>query len=127
MFHEKFMRAVLAVLLASLATVSFAGGRYADPPDGLVEVTQLTEKALDAAKAGNKEAALENAKQARKIARDSFKEKSTMPMQKAGITLKAALESLEAGNVAEAIPPLEECKTAMNAEIEYYKSEGKLK
>lgn len=126
MIGSKLTRAFLFLVLSGVASVGFSGGRYADPPIGLVEVAQFNDKALEAAKAGNKDVALENAKQARKIARDSFKEKSTMPMQKAGITLKAALEALEGGNVAEAIPQLEDCKKTMDAEIEYYKKEGKL-
>jgi hypothetical protein len=124
---KKLPRASLVLMLSAVANLGFGAGRYADPPDGLIEVTKFTEQALEAAKQGNKDAALDSAKQGRKIAYDSFKEKSTMPMQKASTGLKAAISSLDAGNTAEAIPPLEEVKAAMNKEIEYYKGEGKLK
>lgn len=127
MIGSKLTRIFLFLILSGVASVGFSGGRYADPPVGLVEVAQFNDKALEAAKAGNKEAALENAKEARKIARDSFKEKSTMPMQKASTNLKAAIASLEAGNTGEAATTLAEVKTVLDKEIEYYKGEGKLK
>ena len=127
MTGSKLTRALLFLVLSGAANIGFSAGRYADPPDGLVEVAQFNEKALDAAKQGNKDAALENAKQGRKIAYDSFKEKSTMPMQKASTNLKAAIASLEAGNTGEAATTLAEVKTVLDKEIEYYKGEGKLK
>ena len=118
---------ILGFLFASMVTTaSFAGGRYADPPTGLVEVSKLTQQALDAAKQGNKDAALASANEARKVAVASYKEKSTMPMQNGSSRLKAAVASLEGGNTAEAVTPLEETVKIMNDEIDFYKKEGKL-
>ena len=118
---------VLGFLVACIVTnISFAGGRYADPPNGLVEVSKLSQQALDAAKQGNKDAALSAANEARKVAISSYKEKSTMPMQNGSSRLKAAVISLEGGNTAEAVAPLEETVKIMNEEIDFYKKEGKL-
>jgi hypothetical protein len=114
------------LLLALTANVSQAGGRYTNPPVGLVETFDLCTKALEAAKKGDKDVTLENAKQARKISITSYKEISTMPMEIASSSTKKALASLDAGDVAGAIPHLEHCTTKLADEIDYYKKEGKL-
>lgn len=119
-------RILFASFLGLASGLSFAGGRYADPPPNLVEVLTTSKAALDAAKQSNKDLCLENAKKARKLAVDSYKEKSTMPMQLSSSRLKAAIGSLEAGQMAEAIPPLEEVVKEVGEEVEYYKKEGKL-
>lgn len=121
-----FRRALFALFLGVTTSVSYAGGRYVDPPPNLVEVLNASKAALDAAKQSNKDLCLENAKKGRKLAIDSYKEKSTMPMQISSSRLKAAIASLEAGQMAEAIPPLEEVVKEVSEEIEYYKKEGKL-
>lgn len=113
-------------ILGTISTLSFAGGRYANPPVGMVESFQLCVKALDAAKAGDSATALESAKQARKISLASYKELSTMPMEIASSTSKKAINALEAGDVAGAITEMEHCKEKLTTEIDYYKSEGKL-
>jgi hypothetical protein len=119
-------RMLWIAIFALIANVSFAGGRYADPPMNLGEVYKATQTALEAAKAGNKDAALESANQGRKLAVTSFKEKSTMPMQIASSYLKEAVALLEAGNMGEAIPKLEHVITKCGEEIDYYKKEGKM-
>jgi len=121
-----FFRILSISILAGISTLSVAGGRYANPPVGMVESHQLCIKALDAAKAGDTATALDNAKQARKLSLASYKELSTMPMEIASSTSKKAIIALEAGNTAEAITELEHCKDKLTTEIEYYKSEGKL-
>jgi hypothetical protein len=103
-----------------------AGGRYANPPAGMVESHQLCIKGLEAAQKGDTAAALESAKTARKISIASYKELSTMPMEIASSTTKKAIIALEAGNTAEAITELQHCKDKLDSEIEYYKKEGKL-
>ncbi|MDF9392574.1 MULTISPECIES: hypothetical protein [Methylococcus] len=126
MNNHGLRRALLASFLGLVAGVSFAGGRYADPPPNLVEVLNASKAALEAAKQSNKELCMENAKKARKLAIDSYKEKSTMPMQMSSSRLKAVIGSLEAGQIAETVAPLEEVVKEVGAEVEYYKKEGKL-
>jgi len=120
------MRIVGILMLSVLTATAYAGGRYADPPLNLVEVQKAATQALEAAKQGNKEAALSAAELGRKLAITSFKEKSTMPMQIGSSRLKAVVASLEAGNVPETIAPLEEVVKVFYDEVEYYKKEGKI-
>jgi hypothetical protein len=121
------IRIVLAMFLSISAGIGFAGGRYADPPPNLVEVQKASQSALDAAKLGNKDAALDSAKLARKLAVASYKEKSTMPMQNSSSRLKAVIADLEGGaQSTAAIPSLEEVVKLINDEVEYYRKEGKL-
>lgn len=118
---------VLSVFALSLmAGASFAGGRYANPPVGLKEVTEACAKGLEAAQKGDTAAALEQAKVGRKVALASYKELSTMPMEIGSSDMKKAIAVLEAGNVAESVPLFEHCKAKMDAEVEYYKKEGKM-
>ncbi len=126
--RDKSMVRILWVLFLSLIVgTAFAGGRYEDPPMNLVEVQKLSQQSLDALKSGNKDAALESAKQGRKLAVESYKEKSTMPMQVASGSLKGAIASLEAGNLPEATTQVEHALGKLNEEIDYYKKEGKIK
>lgn len=120
------MRLVLTLILGMAASMAIAGGRYADPPRNLVEVSKLTTQALEALNQGNKDNALTAAKEARKLAVESYKDKSTMPMQNGSSRLKAAVTALEGGNLEAAKTPLEETHKLMLDEIEYYKKEGKL-
>jgi hypothetical protein len=116
------------VLLLNLVVgVAFAGGRYEDPPMNLVEVQKFSQQALDALKAGNKDAALESTKQGRKLAVESYKEKSTMPMQVASGSLKSAIAALEGGNLTEATTEVEHALAKLNEEVDYYKKSGKIK
>lgn len=115
-----------ATLLDLGVGAAFAGGRYANPPMNLVEVQQACAKGLDAAQKGDAAAALENAKTGRKLALTSYKELSTMPMEIGSSSMKKAITALEAGNLAEATPLFEHCKTKLDEEIAYYKGEGKL-
>lgn len=115
------------LLLNLVAGVAFAGGRYEDPPMNLVEVQKFSQQALDALKAGNKDAALDSAKQGRKLAVESYKEKSTMPMQVASGSLKSAIASLEGGNLPEATTEVEHALAKLNEEVDYYKKSGKIK
>ncbi|MDD5037315.1 MAG: hypothetical protein PHE55_21520 [Methylococcaceae bacterium] len=118
---------ILCVLsLSLLASMSFAGGRYANPPVGLLEVTDACTKGLDAAQKKDTAAALEQAKIGRKVALASYKELSTMPMEVGSSDMKKAIAALEAGKVDEAVPLFEHCKNKMQEEIAYYKKEGKL-
>ncbi|AAU91593.1 hypothetical protein [Methylococcus capsulatus] len=126
MNNHGLRRVLLASFLGLATGVSFAGGRYADPPPNLVEVFNASKAALEAAKQSNKDLCLENAKKARKLAIDSYKEKSTMPMQLSSSRLKSVINSLEAGQVTEAVAPLEEVVKEVGDEVEYYKKEGKL-
>jgi hypothetical protein len=110
------------ILLLSLFTsISFAGGRYADPPPNLVEVHKASTEALQAAKAGNKDAALSAATQARKLCIDSYKTKSTMPMQGSSGRLKHAIAALEGDKTDEAVKPLEETVNLLQEELTFYK------
>lgn len=127
MKHIDPIRTLVLTALCLFTSVGTAGGRYEDPPMNLVEVFQASEKALDAAKQGNKDAALENTKTGRKLAIESFKEKSTMPMQVASGSLKGALLSIEDGKLDDAIPQIEHAMAKLNEEISYYKGTGKIK
>lgn len=113
-------------VLAGVATVSLAGGRYTNPPAGLKETFDFCTKGLEAAKASNKDVALENAKQARKISLDSYKEISTMPMEIASSSMKKALAAIKEDKLADAIPEFEHCTAKLQDEIDYYKKEGKM-
>jgi hypothetical protein len=121
------MRVVWILFFGAIANASFAGGRYEDPPANLVEVVNLNQEALEAAKQGTKDAALESAKQGRKLAVESYKDKSTMPMRVSSSSLKGAIASLEAGNLPEAIPQGEHAMGRLGTEVDYYKKEGKIK
>lgn len=123
---NRFIRISGLILLNLAVGTAIAGGRYANPPVNLLEVHQACTKGLEAAQKGDAAAALENAKTGRKLALASYKEISTMPMEIGSSTMKKALAALEAGNVAEATPEFEHCKTKMEEEIAYYKKEGKL-
>jgi hypothetical protein len=119
---------VLCVLALGLAVnVSYAGGRYANPPKGLVETTEACTKGLEAAEKGDTAAALEFAKAGRKVSLESYKELSTMPMEIGSMTTKKAIAALEAGNLAEAKENLAHCKKKLVDEIDYYTKEGKMK
>lgn len=119
---------VLCVLaLSFVANAGFAGGRYANPPSGLVGTTEACTKGLEAIEKGDTAAALEFAKTGRKVALESYKELSTMPMEIGSSTMKKAIAALEAGNVAEAKENFEHCKKKMLDEIDYYTKEGKMK
>lgn len=120
---------LLGVLLLNLmvGATAFAGGRYEDPPMNLVEVQKFSQQTLEALKAGNQAAALESAKQGRKLAIESYKEKSTMPMQVASGSLKSAIGALEANNLPEATTQIEHALSKLNEEVDYYKKEGKIK
>lgn len=120
------VQACTVLLLGSVASVSFAGGRYTNPPVGLVDVQQGCIKALEAAQKGDIPAALEAAKAARKIAIASYKEISTMPMEIGSSTTKKAIAALEASNAADAVAELQHCKEKLDSEVDYYKKEGKL-
>jgi hypothetical protein len=114
------------VALALASGAGLAGGRYANPPVGLVDTFDLCTKGLDAAQKGDKDAALDNAKKARKISLDSYKEISTMPMEIAAMSMKKALAAIDSGNVAGSIPEFEHCVGKLKTEIDFYKGEGKL-
>ena len=119
---------VLCVLaLSFVVNVSFAGGRYANPPKGLVETTEACTKGLEAAEKGDTAAALEFAKTGRKVSLESYKELSTMPMEIGSATTKKAIAALESGNLAEAKENLAHCKKKLLDEIDYYTKEGKMK
>lgn len=115
-----------AVSLALASGSVFAGGRYANPPVGMVETYDLCTKGLEAAQKGDKDAALESAKKARKISLDSYKEISTMPMEIAAMSMKKALAAIDSGNLAGSVPEFEHCVGKLKTEIDYYKGEGKL-
>ncbi len=118
---------VVSTFALTLASgISFAGGRLANPPVGMVETYDLCVKGLEAAKKGDKDAALENTKKARKISIESYKESSTMPMEIAAMSTKKALAAIDSDNLAGAVPELEHCVGKLTTEIEYYKGEGKL-
>jgi len=119
-------QAIWIVSLSLVTGISFAGGRYANPPAGLVEVQQACAAGLEAANKGDAAAALENAKTGRKIALASYKELSTMPMEIGSSDMKKALAALDAGNLKDSIPLFEHCKSKLDEEVAYYKKEGKL-
>lgn len=114
------------IVMALMADVSLAGGRYTNPPAGMMETFGFCKAGLEAAQKGDKAAALENAKQARKISIESYKEISTMPMEIASSSMKKALAALEADNIPDSIPAFEHCVKKLSDEVDYYKKEGKL-
>jgi hypothetical protein len=123
----QYLAPVFCVALAGMsAGEAFAGGRYTNPPVGLLEVQAACTQGLEAAQKGDKAAALEQAKKGRKIALDSYKEISTMPMEIGSSSMKKALAAIDADKLAEAIPEFEHCKKKMDDEVAYYKGEGKL-
>jgi len=119
-------RVITTLVLVSFAGIVTAGGRYANPPKGMVESHAACVKALDAAQKGEKEVALEQTKIARKISIESYKEISTMPMEVASSTTKRAIVAITADNMDDAIAELKHCKEKLDSEIDYYKKEGKL-
>ncbi|QFY43095.1 hypothetical protein F6R98_11075 [Candidatus Methylospira mobilis] len=129
MRKTNLLRALSILFFLSISNISFAGGRYEDPPDGLVEVYGLSQQILQALDAGDNAKALEIVKQARKIALDSYKEKSSMPMQIASSGMKEARNALEANpaDVAKAKQEVQHAYEKLSSEIEYYKKEGKIK
>ena len=120
-------RVLCLLALSFVVNVSFAGGRYANPPKGLLESADGCTKALEAAEKGDTAGALELAKSVRKVSLESYKELSTMPMEIASSTSKKAVAALEAGNLAEAKENLAHCKQKTLDEIAYYTKEGKIK
>jgi len=121
-----FSKISAVLLLGSVASLAFAGGRYTNPPVGLVETQEICTKGLEAAEKGDTAAALEFAKKGRKVALESYKEISTMPMEIGSSTMKKAIIALEEGKVAESVEYFKHCKEKMDGEVEYYKKEGKL-
>ena len=119
-------RVLCAIVLSFIVSLGYAGGRYTNPPAGLLDVSNACNKGLEAAQKKDTAAALEQAKIARKIAHESQKELSTMPMEISSSTTKKAIVALEAGNLDEAVANLTHCKQKMDDEIAYYKSEGKI-
>jgi hypothetical protein len=117
---------IVALTLCGLSGLAIAGGRYANPPRNLVEVRQSCAMGLEAAQKGDAAAALEQAKTGRKLALESYKELSTMPMEIGSSTMKKALAALDTGKLAESVPLFEHCKTKLDEEIAFYKKEGKL-
>ena len=73
-------RVLCVVVLGFVTSMGYAGGRYANPPKNIIEVTDACTKGLDAAQKKDIPAALEQAKLGRKFALESYKELSTMPM-----------------------------------------------
>ncbi|QSA97718.1 hypothetical protein [Methylococcus sp. EFPC2] len=121
------LRVLTLMALSAVFNAGFAGGRYEDPPANLVEVFKFSQQSAEAIKQGNQSAALDAAKQGRKLAVESYKEKSTMPMQVSSGSLKEAIAALEANNLPEAGSKVEHAIQKLNEEIEYYKKEGKIK
>ena len=119
-------RVLCIVALSFFTSLGYAGGRYANPPKGIIEVADACGKGLDAAQKKDTAAALEQAKIGRKIALESYKELSTMPMEIGSSTMKQAIAALEAGKVDEATPLFEHCKKKLEEEIVYYQGEGKI-
>lgn len=118
---------VLLLLAAvSVSMPALAGGRYADPPPGLVEIRTLGGQAAEALDKGENEAALGIVQKAQKMASEALNEKSTMPMQTANSRMRAAIKALKAGTPEEAKAPVAEVNKLFDAEIEFYKKEGKL-
>ncbi|MGR9053967.1 MAG: hypothetical protein ACU84J_15090 [Gammaproteobacteria bacterium] len=120
------LRILLAMTLSAFFTTGFAGGRYEDPPTFLIEVYNLTQQTAEAIKQGDQTAALEAANKGRKLAYDSSKEKSTMPMQIANSNLKKAIRALKNNNLADASSNVDKVLNKLTVEIDYYKNEGKL-
>jgi len=59
------------VALSFITSVTFAGGRYTNPPVGMLDVADACTKGLEAVQKKDMAAALEQAKRGRKIAHDS--------------------------------------------------------
>ena len=119
-------RVLCVVVLGFVTSMGYAGGRYANPPKNIIEVTDACTKGLDAAQKKDIPAALEQAKLGRKFALESYKELSTMPMEIGSSDMKKAIAALEASNLDEATPLFEHCKKKLDEEIVYYKGEGKI-
>ena len=119
-------RVMCVMRLSIVSSISYAGGRYANPPKGIIEVADACGKGLDAAQKKDTAAALEQAKIGRKTALESYKELSTMPMEIGSSDMKKAIAALEAGNLDEATPLFAHCKQKLEEEIVYYQGEGKI-
>ena len=119
-------RVLCIMALSFVASLGYAGGRYANPPKGIIEVADACGKGLEAAQKKDTAAALEQAKIGRKTALESYKELSTMPMEIGSSDMKKAIAALEAGNMDEATPLFEHCKKKLEEEIVYYQGEGKI-
>ena len=119
-------RVLSAIVLSFIASLGYAGGRYANPPKNIIEVTDACTKGLDAAQKKDIAAALEQAKIGRKLALESYKELSTMPMEIGSSDMKKAIAALEANNLEEATPLFQHCKTKLDEEVKYYQGEGKI-
>jgi len=92
-------------LILIVAIVSFqvqAGGRYQDPPENLNEVLALSSKALEMLKQGDTDEALAATAEARKLAKESNKMKTTAPMQKSSSQLRMAKSALKKGKTDKA-------------------------
>lgn len=115
-----------AIALSAIFTTSFAGSRYEDSPTNLVEVYNFTQQTAEAIKRGNQAAALDVAKKGRKLAYQSSRKKSTIPMQVANTTLTKAIKSLKNNDLVEASGYVDKVLGKLSSEIDYFKNEDKL-
>lgn len=120
------IRLLCVLALSFVTSMGLAGGRYANPPKNIIEVADACGKGLEAAQKNDATAALEQAKVGRKLALESYKELSTMPMEIGSSTMKQAIAALEAGKLNDATPLFEHCKKKLEEEIVYYQNEGKI-
>jgi hypothetical protein len=109
-----------------MAGVSLAAGRSEEPPAGMLDAYKLAQQTMEALNAGDNAKAAELIKEGRKISLDSYKERSTMPMQIASTGFKDARSSLEANDGTKAKADIQHVIEKLTSEIDYYKQHGKI-
>ncbi len=111
---------LLAVLVAGLSLPAQAGGRYQDPPEFINEVVAKATDALEAIKKDDYDTAMSALSEARNLAKESNKMKTTAPMQLASGELRMAKAALRKKNTDKAVAHLEKVIPYLNKVIESY-------
>ena len=111
---------LLAVLVAGVSMPTQAGGRYQDPPQFINEVVAKAQEALNAINKEDYETAMSALSEARSLAKESNKMKTTAPMQVASGDLRMAKSALRKNEPDRAKAKLEEVIPYLTKVIESY-------
>lgn len=103
-----------AMVVVGIVTVS--GSSYALDVLNKEEVIKALQVAIEKGKAGDANGYTENASQAKKLARDSIKERHSFVMQVALDHIKADLELAKQGKLADAVKDTEETLERVTAQ-----------
>lgn len=112
--------ALLALVVALFSFQVEAGGRYQNPPENINEVIAEATKAQDFLAQGNLDEALTSTREARRLAKESNKFKTTAPMQRASSKLRMARSAIKKGDSAKATALLEELTTYLDGVVQSY-------